>query len=298
MQAHINALCNERAWSMWKPLQNCWKGSNVPNCPGLYRLQLRAEHTSQMAYIGQSGNLKKRVYALRHIYDEQMPYKAPHTVGPALWSWRQKVPEAVFDISLALFPDLPNTFWLGLESLAIALCRQRDFRSPLCQFGRMPEGYMSSSGNDARLALTGKRYHGGPTQERLECHYPGMAPQGPLEGDPHTRAWGGHHWTPWVPLGRFSPVRQAGLYRLRVPTLDPLIFVGQGKLVDRFKQIQPLDTMECSWISSSVWLPHQRLELVTDLVAAHLFTTATLPLWQFEPSHDEPDGAAPQRNVS
>lgn len=85
------------------------------------------------------------------------------------------------------------------------------------------------------------------------------------------------------------PQGEVGLYRLRVPDLDPLIYVGQGKLADRLKAIRPLAKMECSWVANRAWQPHMRLELLTDAIAAHVWSTATLPLWQFEPTHPEPD---------
>lgn len=287
MRTSIAALGDESAWSTWMPLQECWK--TLPACPGLYRIRLLTGQRSQMAYFGQSGNLKERLYALRHIYADLMPYKDPHTVAPSLWAWRQKRPDALFEVSIVPLPDVPDTFREGLETLAIALCRQRDGQSPLCQFGRMPENYAPSSANNARLLLAGKRQRGGPTTEYLDCHRPGIAPQGCLEGDPHARDWCGHHWTPWVAMQGLRPQGEVGLYRLRVPDLDPLIYVGQGKLADRLKAIRPLAKMECSWVANRAWQPHMRLELLTDAIAAHVWSTATLPLWQFEPTHPEPD---------
>src|SRR5260370_16136166 len=150
---------------------------------------------------------------------------------------------------------------LGLEALAIALCRQRDRRSPLCQFGRMPEGYVPSSGNDARLVLCENRYRGGFTSQFLDCHRLSLAPQGPLGSDPHSRDWCGHHWTPWIPLHRMQPIGEDGLYRLRVPGLDPLVFLGQGKLAERLKAVEPLKGIECSWTASNTWSHRQRLAL-------------------------------------
>ena len=91
------------------------------------------------------------------------------------------------------------------------------------------------------------------------------------------------------------PTREEGLYRLRVPGLDPLVFVGQGKLADRLKTIHPLEKMECSWIANPTWQPHMRLELLTDAIAAHIWSTSTLPLWQFEPTQPGPDEDAARK---
>jgi hypothetical protein len=49
------------------------------------------------------------------------------------------------------------------------------------------------------------------------------------------------------------------------------------------------DGVECSWVLGASWLPHQRLELENDLIAAHLLTTGTAPAAQFlgERTEDE-----------
>jgi len=86
------------------------------------------------------------------------------------------------------------------------------------------------------------------------------------------------------------PVGEEGLYRVRISGLDPLIFLGQGQLAERLGGIQPLAGMESSWVANCQWHPHQRLELLTDLVGAHVLSTLTLPLWQFDPNHAGPTG--------
>jgi len=298
MKASMAALCEGTAWSCWMPLKDNWLGDTLPTCSGLYRIRLVSKTQCQVAYIGQSGSgLKERIYALRHVYDDTMPYKAPHTAGPSLWAWRHKVPDSFFEVSVAPLPGIPDVQRFGLECLAIALYRQEKGVSPLCQFGRMPEGFAPSSSNNAQLALVGKRYHGGITSQLLDCHIAGVPPQGPLEGDPHARDWGGHHWTPWIPIHSLYPTREEGLYRLRIPDLDTLVFLGQGKLAERLKSVRHLQGMECSWVAHSAWYPQQRYELLTDLISAHILSTATVPLWQFEPSHDGPGGQL-LRNVS
>jgi hypothetical protein len=296
VRAYIAALCDESAWQAWQPLEGSWLGAALPACGGLYRIRLVHEIGQQLAYIGQSGNLKERVYALRHVYGALMPYKVPHAAGPALWSWRQKCPSSRYEVSIATYPAVPPVLRLGLECLALALSRQQHQSSPLCQFGRMPLGYAPpTSGNDARLVLCEKRYRGGTTLQFLDCHRPGLAPQGPLVGGPHARLWCGLSWTPWISHGRLQPVGEAGLYRLRVPGLDALVFLGQGKLAERLKPVALVQGMECSWVAQNAWTHQQRLELLTDLIGAHLLSTDALPLWQFEPGRDGPGGQSRQR---
>ena len=294
MLACISALCDGSAWQAWQPLEGSWLGAALPSCGGLYRIRLVSETGARLTYIGQSGNLKERVYALRHVYDRLMPYKVPHTAGPALWAWRQQCPASCYELSVAPSPAVPPALRLGLECLAIALSRQECRSSPLCQFGRMPQGYAPSTGNDARLVLCEKRYRGGPTWQLLDCHRPGLAPQGPLVGDPHARIWCGLCWTPWIAPGHLQPVGEVGLYRLRFPGLDVLVFLGQGRLAERLKAMALVRGMECSWVANSTWIHRQRHEQLTDLIGAHLLSTDTLPLWQFEPIHGGPGGKAQQ----
>lgn len=40
-------------------------------------------------------------------------------------------------------------------------------------------------------------------------------------------------------------------------------------------------TLQCSWVLDGTWAPHQRLELETDLIAAHLLATDRVPSGQF-----------------
>ena len=193
---------------------------------------------------------------------------------------------------------VPNVLRLGLECLAIALSRSHWGMSPLANFGRMPLGWSPSSGNDAGLVARGKRFRGSPTIELLECHRPGIAPMGSLTGHPHARAWCGHTWTSWVPLNSIRPGgNEEGLYRLRIPDCDPLLLIGSGKLADRVQGYRHYNHLECSWVTGS-WYAHQRLELITDQIAAHLLSTMVLPLWQFEPFHNEPEGETQYRKAS
>jgi hypothetical protein len=79
------------AWSAWQPLLGCWRGGKVPSQPGLYRI--RRTGREDLDYLGQTGigtmTLRKRLGMLKGIYGATMPYRAPHTAGPALSRARQ-----------------------------------------------------------------------------------------------------------------------------------------------------------------------------------------------------------------
>lgn len=74
------------AWSAWQPLQDSWRSPTIPALAGLYRI--RREGQEALDYIGQTGTgtmtLQARLGMFRGIDGKEMPYRAPHTAGPAL----------------------------------------------------------------------------------------------------------------------------------------------------------------------------------------------------------------------
>ena len=119
-----------------------------------------------------------------------------------------------------------------------------------------------------------------------------------MNGDPHGSTWGGYEWESWRPISEAInsvPLRSMGLYRIRGPGAG-LIYVGEGLIPNRlavhvakqrdhegrqgsiFHEARPL---ECSWVVNPGWLHHQRLELESDLIAAHVLTIGSPPVAQF-----------------
>ena len=166
--------------------------------------------------------------------------------------------------------------------------------SPTFNFGRMPPGYRMSSGNNRRLVEAGKRFRGGTTKKRDSSHEPGVPPAGTLDGDPTSRDWCGHRWSEWVALMEIQ-IPGTGLYRIRRREKN-VLYVGEGKVASRLRAhaaktkkrghlqgeiLGDPETLECSWVLHKAWLPHQRLELETDLIAAHILATGKVPAVQF-----------------
>ncbi len=284
-------------WSAWIPLEGCWRGVTIPTQPGLYRI--RRAGRDDLDYIGQTGSgtmhLRQRLRMLSGVYAAEMPYRDPHTAAPALWALRHAT-GSPFEVSVC--PVEGTTPWRkGLEALVIALHRQEHGYSPTVEFGRVPTGYRPSSQNNARLVAAGMRFRGGPSTDPRTAHEPGVPPAGPLDGNPEGETWGGHVWSPWVAPGTFQtvPPASSGLYRIRGESGAGLLYVGQGLVRSRLtahvaKMRDPdqaqgrifaaAPTLACSWVSGD-WLPHQRLELENDLVAAHLLATGQVPSAQF-----------------
>ena len=279
------------------PLEGSWKGTVLPDLPGLYRI--KRDGQENLDYIGQTSEgrmtLHRRVGMLRGVYEDEMPYRDPHTAAPALWSFRF-LDGRTFLVSVA--PVEGSTPWRkGLECVAISHHRQTYGRSPTVNFGRMPLGYRMSSGNNARLVKSGRRIRGGPTDVSDPSHKPGISPRAPFAGDPHDPDWCGHLWSAWHSLANARheiPPNTNGLYRIRRTDMLGLIYIGQGVVSARLsthvrKVGRPMERqadlfsgpLECSWVLNEAWLPHHRLELENDLIAAYLLETGEIPTAQF-----------------
>ena len=189
-----------------------------------------------MDYIGQTGlALRERLRMLRGVYAEQMPYRDPHTVGPALWAQRQISNE---EYEASTCPIEGDVRWRkAMEAVAIARYRQQHGRSPTFNFGRMPAGYRMSSGNNARLVAAGTRFRGGPCEDALDCHLPSLPPIAPLDGNLDSRDWCGHAWSEWTPVALAItevPGRALGLYRVRARKAS-LLYIGGGLIGARLR---------------------------------------------------------------
>jgi hypothetical protein len=285
-------------WSAWYPLVSATRVLTIPPAPGLYRIR-RVGH-DDLDYIGQTGmgtmTLRKRLGMLLGVYGELMPYRDPHTAGPALWALYHQTGET-FEVSVVPIED--STPWRkGLEAMAIALYRQEHGRSPTVEFGRMPAGYRASSSYNLRLLAAAQVYRGGPSEESDASHVSGIPPLGPLASDPQSSRWGGHDWSPWILLEELAAHRPqgSGLYRIRGWERGSLMYIGQGRIAPRLLA-HPAKTrvhehpqgrlfatsapLECSWVLNDGWLSHQRLELENDLIASHLLATGAIPVAQF-----------------
>lgn len=220
------------SWSDLALLADAVRGVAVPPVPGLYRI--RRVRMEGWDYIGQTGsgqmNLRRRMAMLRGIYLDVMPYRDPHTAGPAL-SALLYASGTPFEASFC--PVTGDAPWRkGLEAIAIARHRQCYGRSPTVNFGRMPPGYHMSSGNNARLVAAGKRFRGGPSQETTNAQLAGQPPIGPLDADTTGARWCGHVWSAWLPLlpeAIAAVAAEEGLYRIQGHE-ETIVYVGEGRL--------------------------------------------------------------------
>ena len=292
-------LARVAAFTPWQPLEDSWRQGRLPHEPGLYRLRPRG--AERLHYVGQTGRgtttLPKRVGMLRGVYGAEMPYRDPHTAGPALWADRQ-ARGLDYEVSVLPLPELSAPERKGLEALVIALHRQEHGASPGMNFGRMPPGWRMSSANTAALARRGRRVRGGAAPAPNASHAPGLPPAGPLAGDGHGPDWLGLAWGPWRPLPEASAAAGAtdGLYRVRRRGDALLTYIGEGRVRDRLlahlrkgglsehrqrEHFGDAGSLEASVVATGALPAHQRLELETDLIAAHLLAHGRVPRAQF-----------------
>jgi hypothetical protein len=134
------------SWNDWHSLNPTdGKLSTIPTSAGLYRI--RHHHRSGLEYIGQTGrSLRGWIGALaKNTYNEEMPYRDPHTAAPCLWAIRQE-DGPVFSVSCVVPSNASmDRKRKGLEAALIAIYRKETGESPTANFGRIIPSYRQSS---------------------------------------------------------------------------------------------------------------------------------------------------------
>jgi len=154
-----------------------------------------------------------------------------------------------------------------------------------------------SSANNARLVAAGKRFRGGPITTEDDAHALGIPPLGPVSGEVRESDWCGHHWSAWAAMLpqelRLLPPGN-GMYRISGRDTG-LAYIGEGLVKARLQtHLAKLHTatmqgailaenapLAFSYVLNDELLRHQRLELETDLIAAHVLTLQKVPVAQF-----------------
>jgi hypothetical protein len=233
---------------------------------------------------------------LTGVYGAEMPYIDPHTAGPALWALRHR-DGCDFECSAAPVAGGRQEL-LAAEAVAITMHRAEFGASPAFNFGRMPPGYRKSSGNNARLAASGRRFRGG-VDLLATTNVPGVPIPGPLDSPPTAGDWVGLAWTEWRPLtAAIATPRTAhgsrGVYRLRDADAEDLLYVGQGVIGSRLAAHARAASrrgtaknglfgaeVEASWVPRDDLPTRCLLEIENDLIASHVLVRGRPPAAQF-----------------
>ncbi len=270
------------------PLQGAGRNQDISDRPGLYRI--RSVETGQILYIGQTGrSLRSRLGSLRGVYGDMMPYNDPHTAGPALWAHRIEFGET-FEVSVAVL-EVDKADRMGREALEVTKQRIIDGYSPAYNFGRMPHGWVKSSGNNRRLVEAGKRFRGSRMSDEEIAALPpdeSVPPPATLKGDPRAADWLG---LAWRSAELDAPGRSdVGVYRIGTGSRGPFDYLGQGLIASRWRShaetwagdlaAERSDESVLAWVPLELGL-RQLLEVENDLIASHVVIFARPPVVQF-----------------
>ncbi|MBQ1030380.1 hypothetical protein KBX26_10265 [Micromonospora sp. C97] len=217
-----------------------------------------------------------------------MPYNDPHTAAPCLWVMRT-AEGATFEFSIAEFArDVRER--KTAECVVLSKHRARFGRSPTANFGRMPDGWVKSTGNNAALVTAGRRARG--YQDARASRPADHGSVLDLGRAPAALDWAQLPWSSWISRPVAEPM--VGVYRIRRPGQARLAYIGQGLIRARLAAhaakgqrgghrqraafSQPL---ESSWAGLPGCSPTQLLEIECDLIASHALTSGIAPEAQF-----------------
>jgi len=272
-------------WEPWRNLEDRTARQQVSRSPGLYRV--RAAGDSAWAYVGQSARLRGRLGDLQAVFHERMPLNDPHTAAPCLWALRSTT-GCAYEFSVApLNMDAPTL--KAHECVAISEHRHLHGASPIANFGRMPDGWVKSSGNSRSLIERDMVRRGYPNAaSRRSSDWPSILDS---INPPASPAWAGLAWSPWNSLDDAAAVR--GVYRIRQHDAGELVYVGQGNIRARLRahlaksmnpthpQSAAFTDAEASWVPIPQASPEQLLEAECDLIASHVLHVGQAPVAQF-----------------
>lgn len=273
-------------WSGWVPHRAASRNRDVSPAEGVYRIRRVGQQS--LDYVGQTKALRRRLGMLNGIYGDAMPYNDPHTAGPGFWALLQDE-GCDFEVSVAEVTGGVVTR-KGLESLVISTHRVEHARSPTLNFGRMPDGWTKSSGNNAKLIARGRRVRGGHDSSAIRV--PDAPPPATLKVDPRSASWLGLEWRGFTT----SPPQSGavGVYRALRQEESSLVYVGQGRIADRIKShlakgLNPAHRqydyfagdLVWDWVELSRTQSTQLLEIENDLIASHVLLHGHPPSAQF-----------------
>ena len=274
------------AWGPWLDLADVDARRSIPAEAGLYRVRIRG--ASDLAYVGQTSSLRDRLSQLSVLYRPEIPFGDPHTGAPCLWVLRVES-DAEFEFSI-LVHDGDVRSRKSLECVVISEHRARVGYSPYANFGRMPDGWVKSSGNTTALREAGKLRRG--FRDDAAVRSLDAACVLDAEREPSSADWAGLDWSAWGPI--HAAHDGTGLYRLRQVGAEGLAYVGQGKVRQRLRAHQAKASvpdhrqseflageLEASWVDHHELTSQQLMEIECDLIASHVLTVGVPPSAQF-----------------
>jgi hypothetical protein len=273
-------------WTQWWNLTDQVAIRGLATSPGLYKVRVIGERN--LAYIGQTSRLRQRLSSLRALYRDEIPLNDPHTAAPCLWVLRTES-GADFEFSVcSAVVDVPMR--KAAECVEVSLHRQSFGCSPTANFGRMPDGWVKSSGNNAAVRARGGPFPGHPDERAHRSEdFPCVID---TKEDVVSAMWAGFEWSAWSDAG-LAP-NGPGVYRIRHRDTNSLSYIGQGNISARLRShkrkggdpthrqgIAFMGDVQASWVALPETSQQQLLEIECDLIASHMLVHGTPPSAQF-----------------
>jgi len=273
-------------WSAWKPL-SVDSFSDIPKKPGLYRVRHEEKENGCLEYIGESGDVRRRIQSLaRGVYAEEMPFRDPHTAAPCLWAVRDHVGQGLEVSHITPSKATDEQHRKGLEAALIALHRREMNRSPTANFGRIIDGYKQSS-----YSYNDPSYKGGilESDEKEPNAASGIEPTDWQNcREPLARNWMSLNWSEPYRLAERLDANppDTGVYRIWYEgDNSPLAYIGESSNIStrlyNHEQKFGGDALFSYAKQSDLNVSHKRKEIETDLLGAYYFEVGEAPLAQF-----------------
>lgn len=256
----------------------------MPTDEGLYRIS-HSDYDG-FVYVGETGrSLRGRVRSLaRGTFDDEMPYRDPHTAAPCLWAIRDQHGPNLRVSWTNPRQARDSQQRKAIEAALIALHRREHRQSPTANFGRIISGYKQSSYREDGVV-------GGPlSEDDVEPNAePGI---GPFDWDqsrtPTSASWMGLSWRESEPLSdAYQQIpKESGLYRLWYSDDPlPLEYIGQSanlrNRLYRHRRQRDGDLQFSFAPTPELDAGHMLQEVETDLLGAHWLACDMAPTDQF-----------------
>jgi len=267
-------------WSDWHCLQTATRDDISPTEQGLYRIS--HSRTSGLEYVGY-GDVNERIYRLKlGLSKDEMPFRDPHMAAPCLWALQQEH-QGTFWVSWTAMGNSEEDL-RGKKSAYIAQYRLITGQSPTANFGRMIDGYSSSS-----YQRWGRR--GEKIDEPVSGQLTGLDPQSWENWkEVVSTDWMRYSWTDFQPLipdwSNVSNIKDdipstGGLFRLRERNSSILEQIGKTpNLRESLFQLREGNTgeeLEVSYTVTNFDHPRHWREAENDLLGVHYLATEVTP---------------------
>lgn len=321
---YMSELWLDLDWSPWVPFDAPREFFYIPREPGVYRIRPAGKDFLMfIGETGQSLHKKLAELRQGLRRTDLMPWSDPQESGPCLWAWRaewmaelerekaarpvpvpvpvaestvegsgpaeEPEPEEVFMYECSAAPlDASVAGRKGMESFLLYRYRQDHGESPVCNFGRFHPRYRKSTKKN-------ENRRGEKLAEGQKDNPAGFASFPPLAGTgkPGEADWMGLEWTPLLPLNdeNIRAVEPgAGLYLLTDAASQEVLYIGQAAdVAQRLQGHTGKDSGERELrfsyqILGQKVLPHNLLELATDLIGNFYEQNRKAPELQFRSS--------------